>query len=364
MSAQSLKRPFKIDFNHYVEGQKFFGLTTVDLSNNMNDTSQLRETLAYSIFHDAGVPAARTAFVKLYLTVPGKYDNQYLGLYTLVEQVNKPFLKDHFKKSAKGMLLKPERVKDLPYLGEDWDRYKAQYRPKTDASEAQQRRLIEFTKLINQADDARFRREIDSYLDVDEFLRFVAVNAIVSNMDSFLGTGHNYYLYLPKDDGQFTFIPWDLNEAFGGFMMAGSADMQMDLSLDHPYTGRIRLIERLFAMDGIRQKYREQIKKLSETTFRRENMEAKIDKLTALIREAIEAEPKNDRRGGRDGFGPPRGMDRQRPDLKAFVARRAESISRQLAGESKGHEPENNRPGGFGRPGFGPPGRPDRPGGG
>ena len=146
-----------------------------------------------------GVAAPRTAYAELTLTVPGKYDKEYVGFFTFVEQVDKVFLEDRFKK-AKGMLLKPEGLQNgLQHFGEDWKQYTQRYRPKGDPDKKQQKRLIEFTGLINKADDARFRKEIGSFLDVEAFLKFLAANALLANLDSFLGFGHNFYLYLRPD---------------------------------------------------------------------------------------------------------------------------------------------------------------------
>ena len=50
------------------------------------------------------------------------------------------------------MLLKPERIQGLQYMGEKWEAYKDKYNPKREPTDAQKRRLIEFAKLINQAD--------------------------------------------------------------------------------------------------------------------------------------------------------------------------------------------------------------------
>jgi spore coat protein CotH len=105
-AALGLKRPFKIDFNHYLEDQTWQGFKKISLANNMADPSQMRETLAYQLFHEAGVPAPRTAFVQLSLSVAGKYDKEFVGLYTMIECVDKNFLKDRFA-SSKGLLLKP-----------------------------------------------------------------------------------------------------------------------------------------------------------------------------------------------------------------------------------------------------------------
>lgn len=95
-AADSLKRSLKLDFNDLEKGRSFFGLTKLNLNNNAMDPSQIREALAYYLFREGGVPAGRTAFAKVFITVPGQYNKAYAGLYTLVEQVDERFLKDRF----------------------------------------------------------------------------------------------------------------------------------------------------------------------------------------------------------------------------------------------------------------------------
>ena len=339
MSARGLKRPFKIDFNRYVEDQNFHGLTTINLSNNMMDPSQLREALSYAVFRAAGVPAPRTAFVQLYLSVPGKHEREYLGLYTLIEQVNGPFLKDHFQ-TSKGMLLKPEGIRGLPYFGEEWSKYE-RYRPKKKPDSAAARRLIDFTKLVNDADDAAFRQQIDKYMDVDEFLRFLAANVVLSNLDSFIGLGHNYYLYLHPKTSRFVWIPWDMNLSFGSFGMAGSAEQMTDLSIRKPCMGDNRLVERMLAIKEYDAAYREHLRQLTTTAFRPERMHADIDAMRKVIRGAVEKEAEKIKKGPAAGppgpGGPPgRGMFGRQPDLKEFVTKRAASVTAQLDGKSQG----------------------------
>ena len=47
-------------------------------------------------FRDAGVPAPRTALAEVTLSVPGKHDKAFLGLYTVVEGVDAEFLASRF----------------------------------------------------------------------------------------------------------------------------------------------------------------------------------------------------------------------------------------------------------------------------
>src|SRR5262249_53290883 len=156
------------------------------LNNNVMDPSTAREALSYAVYRAAGVPAPRTAYAQVFLTVPGKHDKVLVGLYTLIETVDKTFLKERFG-NGKGMLLKPEHGGPLDYLGEKWEAYESRYRPKGEPTTAQQRRLIEMISLVQQADDAKFHQQIGSYVDVDRFLRYVAATVLLSSMDSFVG---------------------------------------------------------------------------------------------------------------------------------------------------------------------------------
>ncbi len=334
MSARGLKRPFKIDFNHYDDKLRWAGLKEVSLSNNFADPSQLRETLAYNVFRAAGVPASRTAFVELSLTVPGKYDREFLGLYTLIEVVDKAFLKDRLD-ASKGMLLKPERVRQLDYLGESWDKYVERYRPKGSPSKDEKRALIAFTKLVHQADDTTFAKEIGAALDIDLFMRFLAVHSAILNLDSFMTLGHNYYMYLHPGTKKFIFLPWDLNHSFGGFSMGGAMDQQINQSIDHPNPGEHKLIDRLLAIPEHKKVYRDHLDRLLKKGFVTETLQAEVASIQKALEKSFEKDAAALKRRGEGFGGPPGGMGRA-PDLAVFVSQRAESIAAQLEGKRKG----------------------------
>jgi putative membrane-bound dehydrogenase-like protein len=339
-SSRGLKRPLKVELNRF-EGQPFHGLTSLHLHSMPLDPAKSREALAYAVFRAAGVPAPRTAFAEITLTVPGKYDKEYLGLYTLVEDVDRRFLADRFG-TDKGLLMKPFRVRGIDHLGDTWERYRGQYQPQSEPTREKAQRVIAFARLVNQAGDEQFRREIDSYLDVDEFLRFMAANALVSNLESFFALGHNYYLYLHPKTNKFVFIPADLEFSLANFLLMGSAEQLMDLSLAHPYPGENKLPDRLLAIKGVGERYRKLLGELSATCFTRGQLlrEAEVaEKATKEIRER-EAKAAAARKEPAPGFGPPGALAPRPPDLKTFAEKRAASVAAQLAGKSKGYVPQ------------------------
>ena len=167
------------------------------------------------------------------------------------------------------MLLKPERIPGLTYLGEDWAKYEEKYQPKTEATPETKKRLMDFTKLVNLADDATFQKEIAKYLDVPEFLRYVAATALIVNPDSFVGIGHNYFLHLHPKTNKFAVMPWDLNLTFGSFPFLGNADQQAQWSINKPWQGQNKLVERLLAMDQHKQAYQKLVKEMTSKIARR-----------------------------------------------------------------------------------------------
>jgi spore coat protein H len=363
-SSRSLKRSMKVELDHFDEnGPKFQGLKKLNLNSGVMDPTKGREALAFAAYRAAGVPAPRTAYAEVTLTVPGKYDNEYLGLYTVIEQVDKTFLKDRFG-NGKGLLLKPERLRGIEYLGDNWEDYKARYRPKHDPLPAEARRIIDFAKLVNQGSDEQFASQIGSYLDIDEFLRFLGATAMLSNLDSFLTMGHNFYIYLNPITNRLVFIPWDLDLSLAGFPMGGPPEQQLDLSLSHPFSGENKLIERLLAVKTIHEKYRQILKELAASAFSKERLSANIDTIERTTKDlkakdAKAAEQRNES-GGSGLTGSLIGG--RTPDLKTFVEKRTASITAQLADERQGYTPTNSRKnrGGRAGPGFGgPPGGPN-----
>src|SRR5262249_38014159 len=137
----------------------------------------------------------------------------------------------------------------------------------------------------------------------------------------------------------------------------GSPDQLMDLSLAHPYAGNNRLIDRLFAVKGVKDRYQRVLQELAAGCFAKERLLKDLGALEEVIREPLARERKaaQARKEGAGGFGPPGGgMFGRSVALKTFVEKRTESVAAQLAGKREGYVP---------RMGFGPGGPGGRPGG-
>ena len=288
-SRGSLKRSLKIDLNQFVKGRKLAGVSKLNLHNNVTDASWMNEVLSHQLFRDAGVPASRTAYARVYVTVPGKLDKKYFGLYSLVEDVDNNFAEETFG-TRKGAIFKPVTPNLFADLGDDWAKYQQTYDPKTDLSDKQTQRVIEFCKLVAKAGDAEFVARVSDFLDLDEFARFMAVTVWLSTMDSILGPGQNYYVYLHPKTWKFQFMPWDLDHSFGQFGMRGSQEQRENLSIHHPWQGENRFLERLFKVAAFQQLYLSRLDEFNKTIFEPERFFNQVDQIASAIRPAVQEE--------------------------------------------------------------------------
>lgn len=329
---------FKIDFNEYVEGQEFRGITKINLNNNITDPSLMREALSYDLFRDAKIPASRVGYARVYLTIPDETKREIkrepIGLFTLVEQKDKRFLKRNYG-SSKGLLMKPSTFGLFRYLGEEWAEYQIGFVPKTKPTEEQKKRVIEFARLIHKSDFDEFEKRYDEYLDVDQYLRFLACNVIACNLDSFLGGSQNHYIYLEPKSNKFQFLPWDMDHSFGAFHLMGEPNARRRLSIDRPVTDNRPIIDRVLQVRGNKEKYHAYIEEYINTIFDQAVMLKKIESIGEFVRPMVnlngdDAESRFDK-----VLADEPSMFEQHP-LKYFVKVRHESIRAQLDGASLG----------------------------
>ena len=339
VSAQNLKRPLSVLIPK-LDDQVRIGASSLQLHAMPLDPAKCREALALEIFRKTGVPSPATAFAEVTLSVPGVHDKALLGLYTVVEGVDNQFLNARFGNSD-GLLMKPVRMRGIDFLGDEWPAYLGTYQPQRAATAAEAKRVIEFARLINQASGEDFQKRIGEYLDVDAFLRFQAANALTASLESFFAFGQNYQLYLDAKTNKFHFLPGDLEFSLANFLLMGTPEQLMDLSLAKPYPGQNKLPDRLLAMKVTNEKYQVLIQELTRTVFTREQLLKDIEAINAVTTgpRQREAAAVAARKEPPAGFGGP-GTGPVPPDLKTFAEKRVASIKSQLAGTSKGFTPQ------------------------
>jgi spore coat protein H len=342
-SRESLKRSLKLDLNQFVKGQKLAGMTQFNLHNSVRDPSGMNEAIAYGLFRDGGVPAPRTAYAKVYVTVPGKHERRYFGLYNLVEDVGSAFAEEHFS-VKKGGIFKPVTPNLFSDLGDEWKNYNQTYDPKGDVSEEQKRRVMEFSKFVSTASDGEFAGKISDFVDIENNARYMAITTWLTDLDGILGPGQNYYVYLHPKTQKFHFIPWDQDQPFGQFPR-GTEEQRENLSIHKPWTGENRFMERVYKTESFKTIYLANLRELNNSVFQPERIEGQVNQLGFVIREAIQEESA-ERLAEFDkavagqkvtiAMGPGFGRGTTVKPIKPFVRARYESVADQLDGKMEG----------------------------
>ena len=326
------KISLKVDLNKYVKGQKLAKLDKLNFANNITDVGWMNEELSYRLFRDAGVPAPRTSYAKIYVNVTGAA-REYWGLYSIVEDVNETFARDRFGTNG-GVLLKPVTNSLFHYLGEDWAKYKQTYDPKGEMSTEQTKRVIDFCKFVTSADDEQFAAKIGDYVDLDEFARFMAVTVWLTDMDSILDNGQNFYVYLNPQTQKFSFIAWDQDHSFGQFGRGGSTTQRRNFTIFRPSNSNPFLV-RAFAVPEFRSLYLAKMAEFSKTIFLPERIIAQVNEIAPVIRPAIQEESATTAKWF-DTVVSDKTEDNYSETIKGFVKARAQSVNDQLAGKSQG----------------------------
>ena len=94
---------FKIEFDHYVNGQSWLGLDKLALNNMHGDASYLKEYLAYDLMREAGVATPMYAFCNI------SVNGELWGFYLAVEALEDSYAR-RFYGSDHGKLYKPEAM--------------------------------------------------------------------------------------------------------------------------------------------------------------------------------------------------------------------------------------------------------------
>lgn len=281
----------KIDFDRTIAGQTLHGIDKINLNNGWNDPTQLREVIATELFAAAGVPSPQMGFGQV--TING----ELMGLYVIVEQVGKEFLQRHFDDDS-GDLYKPEPPEGhLAYRMDgtlDFEKLDL----KTNEDTSQHEAMIGLLDVLDAREDAGFEAALEQVLDVERYLRYMAVSALIVNLDSPLGPGHNYYLYEDRAaGGGFAVVPWDMNGTFATFNCGYSNQQLAGLPYDQPWcvappqSSEQLLPRSLMTVPAWVDRYHEILDELTETVFVADAIDERIAELAAMIRDYVYADP-------------------------------------------------------------------------
>ena len=415
---------FKLEFDHYIEGQTCYGLDKLILNNNYADATNMKEAIVYDMYQYLGVDASLYNYAKI------SVNGDYRGVYLALEAVEDSFMLRNYG-TEDGNLYKPESMgigggvdgngfpqkgempdgedfpqkgempdgadfpqkgempdgedfpqkgempdgadfpqkgempdgedfpqkgempdgEDFPQMGEapngeaadikmgimggnggadlnytddDLDSYSTIWDGEiTDTDKKDHKRVVEALKNISEGTD------LETYMDVDNILKYMAVHTFVVNDDSLSGTmAHNYYLY--EYNGKLNILPWDYNLSFGGMSMGGKMGGQslgatsvINDAIDMPFS-ITDFFDALLENEEYLEQYHEYLNELVEKYVNGGEFEKTYERIRSQIDDLVGNDP--------TAFYSYEEYEEAANMLIEVVQLRVKSVSGQLAG--------------------------------
>lgn len=327
----SIKKSLKLDFNNWVSGQDYDGLKKINLNNGFKDPTMMREKLMLDFLRENNAYAPRCHYANVYL------NGTYWGLYTTVEEIDKTFLKYNFD-DKKGNLFKGDPTGDLKWINSSQSSYETKYELKTNETANDWTDLISFINTLNNT-PTNLDQSLDTIFDSENYMLSWASHILFSNLDSYQGSGHNYYVYFDSTALKFRFITWDVNEAFGVFTQGMNVTQLEQLSYSYVQNPNSRpLTEKLLANSNYTNQYIQRLCDLLQYNFSNLALDGKIDSIANVIRTHVYADPNkfftnqefedNLSSDVVQSIGP---GTFTYPGLKSFITNRRNSLAQQLS---------------------------------
>ncbi len=193
------KCSLKFDFDRFAE-LDFFGLEELTLNNMSNDSSMMHERVAYRMFREAGVPAARASHAQVW------FNHVPWGLYAVVETVHINMAERWFDDTTGSMY----EVHDVDFFDVYVPLFSHEFGP-DDRTAIQG--TADVLELLN-GDEAI--AALEPYMNHSSFLDYWAVTAIVGQYDSYpYGyPGDDTHVYDDPIGGNLVWLPHGVDETF------------------------------------------------------------------------------------------------------------------------------------------------------
>ena len=356
---------FKLEFDHYVDGQSCFGLDKLILNNNYADATNMKEALIYDMYQYLGADASLYNYAKI--TVNG----EYWGVYLALEAVEDSFMLRNYGAQS-GKLYKPDSMNigggkdfgdfnaddmdfgnmtppdtqgntdqanssvpsqtpdtvdppqnrdssgetsaepstdsgerpsmdfnfaggkggfsmsgggaDLNYTDDELDSYETIWDGEvTSTKKSDHKRVVTALKNISEGND------LETYMDIDNLLRYMAVHVFSVNEDSLSGMmAHNYYLY--ESGGKLNLIPWDYNLALGGMGGSSGATSVVNDAIDNAFSGT-NFFDTLMEDETYHSQYYTYLQQLVSEYIDGGGFDAFYERVRSQIDELVETDP-------------------------------------------------------------------------
>ena len=253
------KRSLNLSFDFVHEDQAIGGYRTLNFLNANTDPTLMRTVLSMDIARQY-IPAPKANFVRVVI------NGENWGVYANAQQFNKEFIQDNFG-TTKGARWKIPQggnaAGGFTYQGDDVGRYNRSFQIKSKDEPEAWAALIDLAKTLQETPSEELEAALASRLDVDAYLRFLALDNAMSNGDGFYVRGADYSLYR-HPDGRFHFVFHDANEMFGTGGRGGGLQLSPLIAQND---ANKPIISKILAVPALRARYLAHLRTIAEKSL-------------------------------------------------------------------------------------------------
>ncbi|MBN1817296.1 MAG: lamin tail domain-containing protein [Sedimentisphaerales bacterium] len=207
---------YRVNFRH---DQPWKDVRAINL-NCRNIPLQLAGSMLFQL---AGMPGANLKAVQVFVNgqdMSSGYSAMY-GAYVQQEVIDADMTERQWPDDPAGNVYKCMRdaaPASFDYRGENPDSYRISYFKQSNESQDDWRDIIELSRIMSvDTDTPGYLDRVKRVADVDQWLRWLALNSLLDNNETNLSSGYgdDYYLYRGMQDTRFVLVPHDLDTILG-----------------------------------------------------------------------------------------------------------------------------------------------------
>lgn len=281
------KLSYKISKLKTSDDKELFGRSTIKLRAEYVDPTFMREKTYFDMLNAVGAPTSQGKFARVFI------NKKPVGLFLLTDDFdNKHFLKSVFNNGKKytttNAIFKVDgydnHMGDLKYRGSNSEYYDI-YTYKGDLDNVSSSKKVKEILVPFLLEISKYPTTKKLSLDINSFLRSLAVEFLAYGPDNFWQTPSNYFLFKDFSRNKWFFIDSDFDMTFGH----GSPDSIVSTSIDtflKKQTNKSRPLIDNLRKDAKNKNYLDNaIKRMIQTCFNINAVGPRIDSFAQLIKE-------------------------------------------------------------------------------
>lgn len=256
------KRSLNLAFDFVDEDQEIYGYRTLNFLNANDDPTLMRTVLSMHVARQY-VPAPRANFVRVVI------NGENWGIYANAQQFNKEWARDNFG-TTKGARWKIPQgggggIGGFRYVGDDPAGYRNTFQIKSKDEPASWTALITLARTLQNTPAEQLEAALMPMLDVDGYLKFLALDNVMAGGDGFYSRVADYSLYLDVN-GRFHFTFHDANEMFSASGGRGGGGAMLN-PLVSQFDANKPIISKILAVPALRAKYIGYVRDIARTSL-------------------------------------------------------------------------------------------------